>query len=115
MGLIRIPPPSETVSGGSTPMPSLPMQAQPAALLFNRANKGSVLSRIIRALVGSPHLEARRPRLRTREALCADVVLCATRGQAEDVLCRRAVERAFRDGHLPDGPYGDLRDRDHSD
>ncbi len=115
MGLIRIPPPSETVSGGSTPMPSLPMQAQPAALLFNRANKGSVLSRIIRALVVSPHLEVRRPLLRTLEALCADVVVCATREQAEDVLSRQAVEIVFRDDHLPDGSYGDLLHRDHYD
>jgi len=96
-------------------MPSLPMQAQPAALLSNRTNIGSVLPRTIRVLVVSPHLEVRRPLPRTLEALCADVVVCSTREQAEDVLSKQVVEIVFCDEHLPDGFYGDLIHRDHYD
>ncbi len=96
-------------------MPSLPMQARPAALLANRTNKGLVLPRIIRVLVVSPHLEVRRPLLRTLEALSTDVVVCSTHEQAEDVLCKQAVEIVFCDEHLPDGSYGDLIHRDHYD
>ena len=94
-------------------MPSLSMQTQPAALLAT--TKGSVLPRIVRALVISPHLDVRRPLLQTLEALCADVVVCSSREQAEDVLSRQAVEIVFCDDHLPDGSYGDLLHGDHSD
>jgi len=62
----------------------------------------------VRALLVAPHIEVRHPLLRTLEALSADVIVCLTRAQAEEVLSRHAVEIVFCDEHLLDGPYCDL-------
>jgi DNA-binding NtrC family response regulator len=61
-----------------------------------------------RALLVSPDMEVRRPLLRTLEALSADVIVCSTRAQAEEVLSTQTVEIVFCDEHLPDGSYCDL-------
>jgi DNA-binding NtrC family response regulator len=53
-------------------------------------------------------MNVRRTLVRTLEALSADVIVCSTRAQAEDVLSRQAVEIVFCDEHLPDGSYCDL-------
>ena len=45
----------------------------------------------------------------------ADVTVCSTREQAEDVLSRQAVEIVFCDDRLPDGSYDDLIHREHYD
>lgn len=64
--------------------------------------------RTVWALVVSPELEARKPLLRTLEALQVDTVVCAARIQAEEILRRKAVDIIFCDEHLPDGGYSDL-------
>jgi DNA-binding NtrC family response regulator len=89
-------------------MPTLPNQSQPAALLSKLTTHGTATQRNVRALVVSPQLEVRRTLLRTLEVLCADVTVCSTREQAEDVLSRQAVEIVFCDDYLPDGSYADL-------
>lgn len=86
----------------------MPSQTHPATLLTHRTNQAPLFVRKVRALVVSPHLEVRRPLLRTLEALSADVTVCSTREQAEDVLSRQAFEIVFCDDHLPDGSYSDL-------
>jgi DNA-binding NtrC family response regulator len=60
-------------------------------------------------------MEIRRPLLRTLEALSADVIVCSTRMQAEEVCSKQAVDVIFCDEHLPDGSYCDLLDTRHYD
>jgi DNA-binding NtrC family response regulator len=60
-------------------------------------------------------MEVRRSLLRTLEALSADVVVCVTRAQAEEVLSTQTVEIVFCDEHLPDGSYFDLIHPSHCD
>jgi DNA-binding NtrC family response regulator len=62
----------------------------------------------IRALLVSPDMEVRRSLLRTLEALSANVIVCSTRAQAEEVLSSQTVEIVFCDELLPDGSYCDL-------
>jgi DNA-binding NtrC family response regulator len=88
-------------------MPSLLTQAQSSSVLASNNNAGVSLQRI-RALLVSPDMDVRRPLLRALETLCADVIVCLTRAQAEEVLSRQAVEMVFCDEHLPDGSYCDL-------
>ena len=93
----------------------MPSQTHPSTLLTHLINQGPMSVRKVRALVVSPHLEVRRPLLRTLEALSADVTVCSTREQAEDVLSRQAFEIVFCDDHLPDGSYSDLIHAEHYD
>jgi len=93
-------------------VPSL--QTQPATTT-NRPNQSTRIPRQVRALIVSPHMEVRRPLVRTLEALTADVIVCSTRVQAEEVLSAQAVEIVFCDEHLPDGSYCDLIHRGHCD
>ena len=93
----------------------MPSQTHPSSLFTHPTNQAPVLVRKVRALVVSPHLEVRRPLLRTLETLSADVTVCSTREQAEDVLCRQAFEIVFCDHHLQDGSYSDLIHGKHYD
>jgi len=88
-------------------MPSLHTQAHASSVFVSNNNAVVSLQRI-RALLVSPDMDVRRPLVRTLEALSADVVVCSTRAQAEEVLSRQAVEIVFCDEHLPDGSHCDL-------
>ncbi len=89
-------------------MPSLSSQTRPSSVFANQTNGNAVPLQCVRALIVSPHMEVRGRLLRTLEALSADVIVCSTRAQAEEVLSRQAVEIVFCDEHLPDGSYCDL-------
>ena len=90
-------------------MASLSTQTRPSSGLRTRTNGSAAIPlHRARALLVSPHMEVRRPLLRTLEALSVDVIVCSTRAQAEEVLSRQAVEIVFCDEHLPDGSYCDL-------
>jgi DNA-binding NtrC family response regulator len=90
-------------------VPSLSTQTQPSSVLTTRTQASTAIPlERVRALLVSPHMEVRRPLLRTLEALSVDVIVCSTRAQAEEVLSRQAVEIVFCDEHLPDGSYCDL-------
>jgi DNA-binding NtrC family response regulator len=88
-------------------MPSLYTQAR-ASSIFASNNNPAISLRRIRALLVSPDMDVRRTLVRTLEALSADVIVCATRAQAEEVLSRQAVEIVFCDEHLSDGSYCEL-------
>jgi len=88
-------------------MPSLHTQVH-ASSVFVSNNTAAVSLQRIRALLVSPDMDVRRMLVRTLEALSADVIVCSTRAQAEEVLLRQAVEIVFCDEHLPDGSYCDL-------
>jgi DNA-binding NtrC family response regulator len=64
--------------------------------------------RAVRSLVVSSHLEARHSLVDALEALGVDVIVCANRSQAEEVLSKQAFEIVFCDERLPDGAYFDL-------
>jgi len=90
-------------------MPSLSAQTRPSSLLATRTNDSAAIAlQHVRALLVSPHMEVRRPLLRTLEGLSVDVIVCSTRAQAEEVLSRQAVDIVFCDEHLPDGSYCEL-------
>ena len=89
-------------------MPSLSYQTRPSSVLTNQTNGNAAPLQRVRVLLVSPHMEVRGRLLRTLEALPADVFVCSTRAQAEEVLSRQAVEIVFCDEHLPDGSYCDL-------
>ena len=90
-------------------MPSLHTVSRPSRVLASQTNgSATVPLRRIRALLVSPDMEVRRPLLRTLEALSADVIVCSTRAQAEEVLSTQTVEIVFCDECLPDGSYCDL-------
>jgi len=93
-------------------MPSLSVEILPVSV-FNSTHSSGTLQRQVRALIVSPLMEIRRPLLRTLEALSADVIVCSTRTQAEEVLSGQAVDVIFCDEHLPDGSYGDLLHAQH--
>jgi Response regulator containing CheY-like receiver, AAA-type ATPase, and DNA-binding domains len=59
-------------------------------------------------LVVSSHLEARHSLVDALEALGVDVIVCANRSQAEEVLSKQAFDIVFCDERLPDGSYFDL-------
>ncbi len=88
-------------------MPSLHTQVH-ASSVFVSNNAAAVSLQRIRALLVSSDMDVRRTLIRTLEALSADVIVCSTRVQAEEVLSRQAVEIVFCDEHLPDGSYCDL-------
>src|SRR5438477_7421284 len=88
-------------------MPSLHAQSD-ASFVFASNNNAAVPLQRARALLVSTDMDVRRPLLRTLEALSADVIVCSSRAQAEEVLSRQAVEIVFCDEHLPDGSYSDL-------
>ena len=90
-------------------MPSLHTVSRPSPILASQTNGSATMPmQRTRALLVSPDMEVRRPLLRTLEALSADVIVCSTRGQAEEVLSTQRVEIVFCDEHLPDGSYCDL-------
>lgn len=76
--------------------------------LLHNAKRPSTLQRHVHALVISPRLEVCKPLLQVLEGLSADVISCATRQQAEEVLANQRFEVVFCDEHLPDGSYADL-------
>ena len=87
-------------------MPSLQTVSRPSPVVSSQTNGSATLPlRRIRALLVSPDIDVRRPLLRTLEALSADVIVCSTRAQAEEVLSTQTVEIVFCDEHLPDGSY----------
>jgi DNA-binding NtrC family response regulator len=88
-------------------MPLLHSQAH-ASSVFVSNNNAVVSRQRFPALLVSTDMDVRRPLVRTLEALSADVIVCSTRAQAEEVLSRQAVEIVFCDEHLPDGSYCDL-------
>jgi DNA-binding NtrC family response regulator len=94
-------------------MPSLSLEARPHVSLSNTLPGSATSQRHVRALVVSSNPEVRRPLLRTLESLSADVIVCSTRTQAEEVLCKQAVEIVFCDEHLPDGSYDELIHANH--
>src|SRR5215470_13540343 len=73
----------------------------------------STLQRHVRALVVSPRLEVRKPLLQVLESLSADVIACASRAQADEVLSQQSFDVVFCDEHLPDGTYIDLIHAEH--
>jgi DNA-binding NtrC family response regulator len=75
--------------------------------LWRRA-PNPIPERRVRALVVSPELDIRKSLLRTLEALQVDMIVCATRVQAEEVLLAKAPDIVFCDEYLPDGTYADL-------
>ena len=88
-------------------MPSLHTQARASSVFVSNNNAAVSLQRI-RVLLVSHNMDVRRTLVRTLELLSADVVVCSTRAQAEEVLSRQAVEIVFCDEHLLDGSYCDL-------
>src|SRR5262249_32853692 len=96
-----------TSKGGVT-MPSLTLESRRSRWLSEPEPLPSALRRYVRALVVSPRLEVRQPLLRTLESLAMDVVVCATRSEAEEVLSRQAIDVIFCDDRLPEGSYVDL-------
>ena len=96
-------------------MPSLSLEVRPAGILKNPIDESATLQRHVRVLVVTPNIEVRKPLLHTLEALSTDVVVCSTRMQAEEVLCRQTVDVVFCDEHLPDGSYDELIHSDHWD
>lgn len=62
----------------------------------------------VRVLVVSSHLEARQRVVHSLEALSIDVVACANRLQAVEMLAKHTFELVFCDEALPDGSYSDL-------
>jgi DNA-binding NtrC family response regulator len=93
-------------------MPSLSVATRPNSLL-KPTHVGATLQRHVRAVIVSPLMEVRQPLLRTLEGLSADVIVCSTRMQAEDLLSRQVVDVVFCDEHLPDGSYCDLIHSNH--
>ena len=93
---------------GSTLMASLSIQAKPNALLSHAAHDCLTLSHYVRALVVASRLEDRQSLVRVLEAIPADVTVCSSRSQAEEVLSRQSFEIVFCDEQLPDGLYSDL-------
>jgi DNA-binding NtrC family response regulator len=90
-------------------MPSLQTVSRSSPVLASQTNgSASMPLQRIRVLLVSPDMEVRRPLLRTLEALSANVIVCSTRAQAEEVLSSQTVEIVFCDEHLPDGSYCDL-------
>jgi DNA-binding NtrC family response regulator len=87
-------------------MPSLRTVSRPSPVLASQTT--TVPLQRLRALLVSPDMEVRSPLLRTLEALSADVIVCSTRAQGEEVLSTQTVEIVFCDEHLPDGSYCDL-------
>jgi DNA-binding NtrC family response regulator len=85
-------------------MSSLPLlRVQPAKPLHE-----PLLRRAVRSLVVSSRLEARHSLVEALEALGVDVIVCANRCQAEEVLSKQAFDIVFCDEHLSDGCYSDL-------
>lgn len=95
-------------------MPSLSIEIRPGNV-SNFTHGSSTLQRRVRALVVTPLMEIRRPLLRTLEALSADVIVCSTRMQVEEVCSRQTVDVIFCDEHLPDGSYCDLLETWHNE
>lgn len=90
-------------------MPSVQTVSRPSPVLANQTNgSAAVPLRRIRALLVTPDMEVRRPLLRSLETLSADVIVCSTRAQGEEVLSTQTIEIVFCDEHLPDGSYCDL-------
>jgi DNA-binding NtrC family response regulator len=89
-------------------MPSLTVETRPSQWMSEAEPLPSALHRYVRALVVSPRLEVRQPLMRTLETLAMDVIACATRSEAEEVLSRQTVDLIFCDDRLPEGSYADL-------
>lgn len=75
--------------------------------LLSRSH-GVASQRHVRALVISPRLEVRKPLLHALENLSIDVISCASKLEADEVLSHQCFEVVFCDEHLTDGCYADL-------
>ena len=95
-------------------MPFVTAGIQPASIIDKSANYNTT-PRHFRVLVVSPHLEVRRPVVRTLESLSVDALVCSTRREAEEVLSKQTVELVFCEERLQDGSYCDLIHSDHYD